>query len=171
MWLRRFSKLWWMLHSSIILSLIQRTRKHVTIKCIILAHPHTSLPCDHAVHLSTAVWKSCCSDRCQVNNTPFELGMPDRQHFSRSWFVCTCSGAVTLAVCGVFTLRRAEDVAKGEEVEAGRRWCRLNPGISNAVVANVTAQLLSQCSIRSILSVKLQFNRVFVMTSCAFHVN
>lgn len=41
-----------------------------------------------------------------------------------------------MAVCGVFTLWRAEDVPKGEEMMAGRR-CSQNPEISNADVASV----------------------------------
>lgn len=45
--------------------------------------------------------------------------MPDRQHVSQCCFVCTCSGAVTLAECKVFTLWRAEDEPKEEEVNSG----------------------------------------------------
>lgn len=37
---------------------------------------------------------------------------------------------VTLAVCGVFTLWRAEDVPKADK---GGRRCRMNPGISDGV--------------------------------------
>lgn len=62
--------------------------------------------------------------------------MHDRQHFHGSWFVCTRSVSVTLAVSRVFTLWRAENVPNRKEMIA-RNTCGLNPEISNADVASV----------------------------------
>lgn len=76
------------------------------------------------------------SDKCPVNTSAFELGMSDKQHLCRSWFVYTCSPAVALCVCGVFSLLAIENVPKAKEMKAGRRY-QLNPGILNADVPTV----------------------------------
>lgn len=86
----------------------------------------------------------CPGYRCQVNNAVYDFCTPDWLHFSLGIF--TCSGTVTLAVCRVFTMWRA-DIPKEQEMNPGRR-CRLNTGVSNTFTLNLLILLLSMWTIR-----------------------